>query len=232
MRLSLLTLLLTGVLLVRMMECPVYSCTGNVKEGEVCANWITEGMDMKTCADKGFICQLPSGMEEEGLCIAKDSLASLLPGEYCEKSSQCLYGGECKGNVCEGKKKGGACTLDEECDVEMYCENQECQEADKDSCESGKKCTSNKLCYKGKCHMIGQLDDGQASEIPGLCKSYYIKQKKCSPGPKLNHDKKCPTDGECKYSDETKTPCLCAKSPSSEKFCPPGKGDLDLSKVG
>jgi len=222
----------------KIMECPKYNCMGNVKEREVCATWKDFGMNMSTCADKGFICQLPSGMEEEGLCIAKDSLPSLLPGEYCEKPSQCLYGGKCEGNVCKGKKEGDVCTLDEECDVEMYCgneresESKKCQRADGKSCKDGKKCASNKLCYKEDCHMIGQLDDGKDSEIPGLCKSYYIKGGKCSPGPKLNHSKECPEDKECKYSDKTKTPCLCAKSSDGEKFCPPGKGDLDLSKVG
>lgn len=224
-------LLLMGVFVARMMECPLYRCGGSVGENAVCAVWSKEGMNMSTCNERDLTCRLPSGMEQEGFCVKKTSLPSLLPGEYCENSAQCLHGGRCEDSTCKGKKADESCKIDEECDVEMYCGSGKCKPANETDCGGDVKCVSNRLCYEGKCHLMGQLKDGADSEVPGLCKSYYVLDKKCAPGPRLTHGRECPKDGLCKYSDDSKQLCVCGKTPTGNKFCPPGKGEIDVSKV-
>ena len=213
-------------------QCPIYGCSTTISDHNTCATWNFDGIHFNKCS-KGKTCLIPSGFEEKSYCVDTESLPSLLPGSNCQNSHQCLYNGECVKSVCQGKNSGQNCKTNKECDVDMYCKSGICTHVT-NSCNQGEPCASDRRCYKGNCIIIGQLDNGQPSDNPELCKSYYIVDGKCQIGPKLIGNGICPKDSNCIYNlngVKITQSCLCSKSANGKKYCPLGIGDHDLSAV-
>eukprot|EP01022_Parablepharisma_sp_SALTPOND_P016478 TRINITY_DN241_c0_g1_i1.p1 TRINITY_DN241_c0_g1~~TRINITY_DN241_c0_g1_i1.p1 ORF type:complete len:468 (+),score=34.89 TRINITY_DN241_c0_g1_i1:878-2281(+) len=219
----------------KMLQCPKYICKKEeVEENKVCAVQTIESVMMRLCKS-GEVCPTPAGLEEESLCTRKEDLKTALPGEYCDKDSQCIYG-TCKGSVCVSKGKGEACKHDEECNVGLYCSGECTPVVSKgDNCTASTKCDPNTFCYEGVCTLYAQFENGANATIPAVCKSYYIQDGKCHPGPVLRYENNtCPTNNSCYYTagdKEIYEPCVCGKVSSGEGFCSPGKGEASLKDV-
>eukprot|EP00826_Nyctotherus_ovalis_P056362 TRINITY_DN758_c0_g2_i2.p1 TRINITY_DN758_c0_g2~~TRINITY_DN758_c0_g2_i2.p1 ORF type:complete len:259 (-),score=40.63 TRINITY_DN758_c0_g2_i2:456-1232(-) len=233
---SILILLAVATLGSAQNRCPEIVCNETVAKDGLCSRWVSKKLFMNMCKKDQF-CFLPLDVAKEGHCVKMNEMPRLLPGEYCDSNKQCLHGSICEKNVCKGNEKGKPCNIDENCDVELYCDStKRCAAPTKDCSKTGK-CKSNEVCLKGACVTIGQLKDGVDSTVPGACRSYYVRDKKCAEGPRLHENDRlmCPYDEQCRYNHRGKevfsSKCICSGSLAVGAFCAPGLGDVDTSGV-
>lgn len=131
-------------------------------------------------------------------CIAAPPALLTLPGEICQKNSDCLSG-VCTLGTCIGHKDNETCTIDEDCHVGTYCSMWEgkCRTqrefgqviyiffSNLKNCTRDLDCTNNCVCNLGSCVYYYILDNFLRADNPsnqivtfsilrGLCKRVYL----------------------------------------------------------
>lgn len=187
------------------------------------------------------VCDLTTSASESRSfhCQKYFQAAVYYPGEHCENGSEC-FSGVCRDCVCEGVGEDGGCGGDVDCGPGLFClldkeEKGSCKRAGKvgENC-SEKKCRANLVCDSNVCTRIGSRKRGEKATIPSACETFYIKNSKCTEGPKLiNSGAKNPA--ECKYKDTagdvTRGVPVCGMNVRGDKYCALGEGDVELKKV-
>lgn len=220
--------------------CPTYECAKDMETPKGCALETLESVKLRVCGEDKEFCPIrnPPLLDEEITCVPKETVAMLYPGEYCEKSGECLSN-NCVGNKCKGDAEEEKCTKDATCNAGLYCNGTHCVKTALPgaSCLEGVRCDPRSICYNGNCTLFASLANNDASSIPALCKSYYVRNGKCAPGPKLakEFNKTC-TGETCNYDIEGEKeplegPCVCGRSTQINGYCQPGKGDVSLEQV-
>ena len=215
-------------------KCMKYTCDNNVLENGTCAILNYNIIQLNMC-ENPKTCILPSSKEVTGICAKKNDIKNRLAGEYCNEANQCR-GGVCKENVCVGVNVNETCTVDEDCDVELYCKSNHCTQPN-ENCFFNEKCKSNQFCVNGKCKNYGKLGIGKTAEVPALCSTYYIKDGKCEMGPsridKQTYDCKNNSQNHyvCKYDNNETRFCICGMNQYGKLYCPPGRGELKYDEV-
>lgn len=230
------------------MKCDVYNCKdlGANECAKVTRDTNNLIFELKACAG-GKVCDLKFG-ETPDTCAASYSTPLRYPGELCSANSECFS------NVCDEKTKlctsgieGADCEDDMGCSAGLYCSaDQKCAKVknETEDCTAAK-CDAGLVCNSGVCAKIGQLKIGEAATALAACKSFFIIGGFCAEGPKLVREQgidneagptKCSaTKNECKYAlgNDTQTDaCICGRTDKAEqKYCNPGKGDIDMKDV-
>jgi len=220
--------------------CLTYNCsTDPVDVGEVCATQHINGLKLNKCKEN-YVCESIE-YDNPSTCVKlKVSNHSLLPGEKCNESNQCISN-DCNKNgsihVCKGWPIGKSCEFTAQCDTGSYCKNKRCAKTGDGCDEKGEGCSADQICIKKdkKCVRIASKKNDEISSVPAECESYYHENGKCVEGPRLTnlHTREC-EEHECRYlvgNKEIKTPCVCAKNDKVNKSCPPGRGDIDTKAV-
>ena len=146
--------------------CPIiYECLEN--SSDVCQK-IESIKDLVTISVK----QCPEGQNcKIGKC---STIEERLPGIYCTENSQCKSG-ICEDKKCKGASYSNECKVDGDCDPGLYCEEGKCKYllSEGQQCNTDFECDSNSGCFNGKCTRYLSLKDGEESNNPYLCESFY-----------------------------------------------------------
>jgi hypothetical protein len=222
------------------LSCPLYNCSDTaVAKDEECALECIGNLTLKKC-NTNLTCQ-PINFGSPSVCI-KSTIPdySVLPGEVCTEEKQCTIN-KCKDSTCAGYGKNESCNSTSQCDKGLYCKDKKCIETGKkgDSCNDHNRCSVNLICNRidYTCIEYGSIKVEQDAPFPAACETYnQDKDGKCAEAPKIKNLKKleCPESGKCEYlinEESITTPCTCAKTDTGKKYCPPGKGDIDVSSV-
>ena len=244
---SLVAVLIVGCLvLAKAIPCAKYECKA-MNPGD-CGQTVSSETDLtvylQKCNDTS-VCTLTFDPDKNDTCAPTYTTALRYPGEYCAGNEEC-FSGTCTKNLCQGKDASAACQADIDCNVGLYCNKEAglCQKAAalNDVCSSSVKCALPGVCNGTTCVPLGQLENGKPALVPALCKSFYVANGNCSPGPKLQGMPentlapiKCPPDTKrCSYKlgdAEYKESCECGRGSTEDTYCSPGKGDLNLGDV-
>ena len=228
MRITIFLVFISAGLALTARNCFKYNCIENATNTDICMSSNKNVLFLTTCKE-GFKCTL-SGSE---LAMCKNSYyLRNLAGEYCDDNEYCSFGLQCVNNICRGKSAPELCQLDSECDAELYCFKGKCTSPTNNCSEDGTKCKSNEFCANGTCTIIAQLPNGKDSNFPAACKSYFVLGNKCEDGPKykknINNSETCFYEiNKKEYNDSG----MCKKSEDGGRFCPLGKGDINIDNV-
>ena len=231
MRIKIFLVLISTALALTARNCFKYNCVEDANNTDTCMSAKDNTFNFITCKER-YKCILLDNSTELAKCRNSSNLTNLA-GEYCDNNEYyCGHGLECVSNICRGKNVSDPCQSDSECDTELYCFKGNCTSPTKKCDEDGSKCRSNEFCAKGICVIIAQLPNGNLSDSPAACKSYYVMGGKCADGPKLKESKNkseiCEYEiGGKKYIDTG----ICEKSEKGGKFCPLGKGNINIDNV-
>lgn len=149
---------------------------------KVCAKLEGEEWGVEVC-DKGFFCPAHLGDTAEYKCKKPDDQEDTrYPGDTCANDEQCFHQSNCTDGVCNGRPSGETCYQRGECDVDLYCnnENSKCEADLKTgaSCVSGQfdGCEFHNDCFEGKCVRYYSLDYGTVVSMSErkLCKSNFV----------------------------------------------------------
>ena len=230
--------------------CPKYSCKPKSMKfsQDTCIYYADDQYYLNTCSSPLWYC-LPNHSKLNSTCSTpppdpKPSLA--YPGEPCKKDSDCMYP-QCTNKVCVGKRWLEPCKENYECDVGLYCDDNDIcwvQKGKDSRCKSDYDCQNNMGCN------IFYLDD------PGYCNEYYsLKSKQwvfncqnyesnfCESGncggpggkgvcidgikpryldPKCNQDEDCPGES---FGWQFFSTCECGYNGDGQKYCKAFLGD-------
>ena len=242
--------------------CPKYECINKDFDiNQICMNRTHEKVIIGTCKDyqiqeskKKMFCYKEPTFIEHSYCTLHNFVPYLFPGEYCERVHQddpitnksreytgCNKGNCDKWNLCNAHEINDSCSSDADCNEELYCNSHNiCKETIKNGkkCSMNEhdieKCESNSFCYEGFCRRYGEFKIGIGATVPAVCETFYIHEKKCAVGPKLQGGYECPESRKCLYKIGEKTftePCICGENDEGRKYCQPGKGDINIKPV-
>jgi len=226
------------------MKCDKYICDPGLMAGVCNSAELTEDITrfhLKEC-NQSSGCNL--GPDVNDTCVDGFVLPSRYPGEYCSATGECFVG-ECVNNSCSGLPEGGQCKEDMNCNPRLYCDKGACVPVKKigDACSNTMKCDTHLTCNNQICTGVGSLDENMPATAVAACKSFFILNGQCKAGPKLLKKEggaavgpvTCVATQGCVY---TITPelnftdtCQCGRTPEGDMYCPPGKGDMDLTDV-
>eukprot|EP00826_Nyctotherus_ovalis_P066329 TRINITY_DN9795_c0_g1_i6.p1 TRINITY_DN9795_c0_g1~~TRINITY_DN9795_c0_g1_i6.p1 ORF type:complete len:244 (-),score=48.75 TRINITY_DN9795_c0_g1_i6:608-1339(-) len=220
-------------------HCPKYVCSDKLSASNACAktDFTKDSVEifLRTCSN-GHVCDVSPSNFETTLCSPYYTITKLYPGEYCTNSTEC-YSSTCENNKCKGHKENEKCTTDFDCNPGLYCLNTECVKAvANDVCTKEQKCAANCVKNGDRCDLVGSVDNGKRSLVPGACRSLYIDEEgKCSEGPKLDPKQKNKANPEyCSYTTGGKIKQevpVCGMNKDSHSYCNPGLGDVDINLV-
>lgn len=221
-------------------KCPKYTCFefGN----DICARHSYEEgnsiLYLKKCKESK-VCDI-TDLHEEQVCKDYYSTPMLLPGEYCRNNTEC-YSGACTkdSNICNGTLLNDNCISDSECNPGLYCKEHVCVDTKKENneCDSINKCAAGLICNNKICIKIGSKSYNETATAPAACRSFFIDNGVCAPGPKINQSDKyaCPESGICTYfygdNNNLTEGCHCGMTNTSKAYCNPGRGDVNSENV-
>lgn len=236
---SLLILLLAAVSQGHPVPCPKHVCSDKFSANNVCAkvDFSKDSVEvsLRTC-NGGQVCDVSPLNLAETFCSPYYTITKFYPGEYCTNSIEC-YSNTCDNNKCKGQKENEECTGDIDCNPGLYCLNTRCAKAvANDVCTEEQKCAANCAKNGDRCDLIGSVDNGKPSHVPGACRSLHIDEEgNCSEGPKLDPKQKNKANPEqCSYTVGGKTKeelPVCGMNKDGHRYCNPGLGDVNIDPV-
>jgi len=160
-------------------------------------------------------------------------------GEYCTNDKEC-QSSECNlvRKTCASSKS--KCEEHGDCDIGLYCStDKKCAELEDKGkkCSETKKCKVKLICNNEICTEVGSVAKLGDASAPAACETFYIADKKCQEGPKLengsrvcseNNDKCIYKNYEGKLIEEK---CQCGMTAEGKSYCSPGIGDMDIGPV-
>ena len=215
-------------------ECVKYECPSKLDKPNMCANITATLTQLLPCSEDSTYCPISFNIEDEVFCKPKHKDAILYPGEYCIEKEECISG-VCTGKVCVGAKENEGCRSDNNCNAGLACINEVCMKlvGVGEPCNATGRCDASTFCSNAICVRYGSIENGKPTTIPGLCKSFFLKDGVCVEGPKRVGDAKCINDA-CNYTlggGFYLESCVCGRTINADGFCSPGKGDVNLEDV-
>jgi len=226
--------------------CPIYTCNQNLPQ-DVCLSRREESghifIDLNICKESK-VCDIYNILED-AKCKATYSYPLKYPGEYCHHNGECFsFRCDNYSKRCIGNPGGKECESDANCSNGLYCSDKNlCTQTKQDGqmCSEFEKCAAHLVCSKGTCTPMLSLENGERTDLPFACKSYFVLDGVCKEGPKLRREENDPESGpipcnrgNCTYllgESELVEPCQCGMTETEEQYCRPGIGDVDLADV-
>jgi hypothetical protein len=197
---------------------------------------------LRGCNETFEVCPFQAPLDEEDICVNSTTYKKM-PGEYCDTKDNCYSANCTANNICGGQPVGIACKSDMECDVGLYCFNKVCTQTAGAGmfCNDTVKCAADALCVQQACVRLASIENDNATVVSATCKSFYVVNNKCSPGPILIGDsdsnvcnsglqKPCLyniTDKNLTWNDS----CVCGMHVNSTGVCKPGEGDIAVADI-
>lgn len=194
-------------------------------EGKQVCNFTNKNKTEGKCADKyGYLTKYPGEYcTEVDKCsysnCTNNKCPGIPPGQKCNDTFTCE-----PGLFCESKdKEGGIC-------VERKREREECKDDEE--------CKINMVCNNKECVRHGSLSIGKEANKSFACQTLFIEDGKCAEPYKLKDAEKsleCPKNESkgCTYKnskgDEIRKDCECVRGAVRTKFCVPGVGDFNIN---
>ena len=232
-------------------ECESFKCNLLPLEPNQCIH--KEGLKnhLKVCP-AGSFCPWTLSNYHNTYCIPGSETISFggNPGDVCNTTADCSGLSICNANnICEGRKAGGTCNDQDDCDVGFTCHNVEmnatCQPLNNlgNSCGNFltmNLCLNTLTCNYCKCINLFSLEKGAASQedVAALaCSSGFYEPHPTQPGmvicaeaplsPRaIIHPIACKAGSYCRSRDgKHSVPCECGFNSDGKGFCPLFPGD-------
>lgn len=246
-------------------SCPLYKCKDSSSifpDASTCMihNQTTNTYYVHPC-DEGYICLLGQS-DHIANCSYNNPHEShvKLAGVACIYDEDCYGSNTCVSGFCKGAFVSQKCSINEDCDVNLFCLNDVCAdqvEAGKTGCLSDSDCVNNAGCdVESKverslnlCRTYFGLLDYESLQnctsdgyINYLCDSGYCaligEESQCWPAPvsKTSLPVKCSESSVCTSKPSGKvdlifnTECGCGKNSFGDMYCGPFAGDVPYQK--
>jgi hypothetical protein len=222
--------LLALLTLVNSQSCPEYVCKSLIDSQCVVLEGSTVFVDE---CPSDYYCVLQNPDATHNCVKNSDSLPYAWPGEPCE-SAQCAYGYCNDKKKCIGIELNGNCSVSDECNPDMHCKDNQCQElmsiGDK-GCTSDYDCEYEAGCMEGKCVRYYSIDESEevycVNNRSVFCRSGSCFEKYCL-GELVNDNgegAECSSNEGCvntkyslnNYPVKFHTECQCGRN--GKKYC-------------
>lgn len=175
-------------------NCYEYSCGTNQKIGDLKTPCVEVNHTAKTVvanrcdSTKELACpyfsdyETPENSWSNTYCVNItapkpdcETKGEIQTGQQCCSNINCLSG-TCIDGYCKGKKSGASCIYSSECEVHLYCKDEECTQTKSinENCESDDECNTGLGCNLKNCTQIFGLSKGSEAQDKKFCLSNFL----------------------------------------------------------